>query len=430
MSNVLEASLLTETVSQLTLAVRDASSFPCRVAMPLDVSEMTWLSQQAAPRGFWQARDQDCGVAFAGVASRFSELEPGPMMAALREVIAESDLLAFGGFSFDGTDAWPGFGQGHWLLPRFTFSNGELAVQILSEEDRDEALATLSEVSSGASPFGVLPPYTERSDVPSQDGWNESIRHTLDLLEREVLDKLVLARRVDLRFDAAVDPVQLLEQLRQNTHHCYYFLFEFEAGTAFLGATPERLFHRKERLLSSEVVAGTRSRGTDREHDKGLGTELLGSAKDQLEHDIVRKFIRQKLYRLCDRLRVDESARLLKLARKQHLYSTVQATLNAGVDDAELLTRLHPTPAVGGVPLDNAMSELSALEPFNRGWYAGPVGCLSRDEAEFAVAIRSGLLQDRRLSLYSGAGIVTGSNAEEEWAEIENKISDFIDLLG
>ena len=124
-----------------------------------------------------------------------------------------------------------------------------------------------------------------------------------------------------------------------------------------------------------------------------------------------------------------QQASLLKLARKQHLYSAVNVLLKEDVTDGSLLDRLHPTPAVGGYPTENALSEISRLEPFDRGWYAAPVGWISADEAEFAVAIRSGLIHDKTLSLYSGAGIVPGSKPEEEWQEIEHKISDFLEVI-
>ncbi|NBB72314.1 MAG: isochorismate synthase, partial [Bacteroidetes bacterium] len=90
---------------------------------------------------------------------------------------------------------------------------------------------------------------------------------------------------------------------------------------------------------------------------------------------------------------------------------------------------LHPTPAIGGVPTEDALQAIRAQEPFARGWYAGPVGWIGPDAAEFAVAIRSGLIRDNTLALYSGAGIVDGSAPDSEWEEIEQKISDFAAVL-
>ncbi|MEZ4744549.1 MAG: chorismate-binding protein [Calditrichia bacterium] len=90
---------------------------------------------------------------------------------------------------------------------------------------------------------------------------------------------------------------------------------------------------------------------------------------------------------------------------------------------------LHPTPAVGGYPKDLALPKISELEPFDRGWYAGPIGWFSKNAAEFAVAIRSGMVYHNKLLLYAGAGIVPGSEPEKEWDELENKISNFMRAL-
>src|SRR5690606_13237925 len=97
--------------------------------------------------------------------------------------------------------------------------------------------------------------------------------------------------------------------------------------------------------------------------------------------------------------------------------------------DADLLRGLHPTPAVGGVPRDRAMAFIASRENFDRGWYAGPVGWISSDAAEFAVAIRSGIVDGDTLALYSGAGIVEGSEPAAEWGEIEQKMSNFLGVL-
>ena len=109
--------------------------------------------------------------------------------------------------------------------------------------------------------------------------------------------------------------------------------------------------------------------------------------------------------------------------------STFEGTLRDGVGDAELLTALHPTPAVGGYPTDRAVREIAEREPFDRGWYAGPVGWVGRDGAEFAVAIRSGLVEGSTLSVFAGAGIVAGSVPGNEWEELDYKISHFTQAL-
>ena len=109
----------------------------------------------------------------------------------------------------------------------------------------------------------------------------------------------------------------------------------------------------------------------------------------------------------------------------QHLQTRVHAALRAGVGDAELVAALHPTPAVAGAPVASATEALRALEPFDRGLYAGPVGIVSRDGAEIAVAIRSALVEGDVLTAFAGAGIVDGSDPAEEWRETGHKLLAF-----
>jgi menaquinone-specific isochorismate synthase len=120
---------------------------------------------------------------------------------------------------------------------------------------------------------------------------------------------------------------------------------------------------------------------------------------------------------------------ILKLNQVQHLYTQCQGILKPDLTDADILPKLHPTPAVGGFPRTQALQLIEELEPFARGWYAAPVGWVGFDCAEFAVAIRSGLVDLDRLLLFAGAGIVIGSQPEAEWAEIENKIRHFTELF-
>jgi menaquinone-specific isochorismate synthase len=162
---------------------------------------------------------------------------------------------------------------------------------------------------------------------------------------------------------------------------------------------------------------------------------LLASSKDQREHAYVREAIVDRLLPLAEDIDVDDHASAMTLARGRHLYTGVRATLRLSANPLDVLAALHPTPAVGGTPRTESLTAIAKLEPFDRGLYAGPIGWIGRDAdgkeaAEFAVGIRSGLVDGAVLSLYSGAGIVVGSEAASEWAEIEHKIGDFARVLG
>jgi menaquinone-specific isochorismate synthase len=221
----------------------------------------------------------------------------------------------------------------------------------------------------------------------------------------------------------------LLKHLKDQSPGCYHFCFQFSTNSAFLGATPERLYKRAQRTIKSEAIAGTRPRGTDDAQDQEYENQLLNSPKDLKEHQYVVDTINTALTPLCTALRSENQFSLRKLEGSQHLVTSFEGELKEKVYDQDILDSLHPTPAVAGCPTDTALQTIRELEPFDRGWYAGPVGYVGFHQTEFAVAIRSGLVQGDQLSLYAGAGIVAGSTAQDEWDEIENKISNFIKVF-
>jgi menaquinone-specific isochorismate synthase len=426
---------------ELAANIRSCRTFPAVVEQPCPANPYAWLiGQPHELKLIWGDRNAACVTAGLGAAARIVAHDDEPAAAVIdrcrHALRGLPQLRCYGGFAFRRRTAqrdprWQALGAGSFWLPRAVLSEGRLRIVLLDATDVPAALAFVEHLVDRADQDQPpqLVPWIERTDAPDRQQWSRCVETALELFRDEVLEKIVLARRVDLTFAERLAPLALLARLAAVTPACYHFGFQTSTHVGFIGASPERLFLREGSTLSSEVIAGTRPRGTTDVDDQRLGQQLLASAKDQLEHDIVRKSIRQRLHACVDRLEVDARASLLKLATKQHLFSRVQGRLIGNVSDGELIERLHPTPAVGGYPTENALDAIDQLEPFERGWYAAPVGWVSQSAAEFAVAIRSGLVYDHQLSLYSGAGIVPGSTALDEWDEIEHKISDFLQLL-
>lgn len=420
-----------------------------RLALPVPpVDLFHWLHAHALwPRVYWEGRDDGFQVAALGAAD-LCHGEPGAdydtLRSALDRVLAFSDhrVRYFGGFRFDAqvvpSDEWAPFGTFTFVLPRFELeeTDGEvvLVCNLLLPVDRDRVEEIVAQIDAltlpTGPPAGGLPQPRRLRVEPGPAAWRRAVEDAVAAFSATELDKVVLARRTTLYFDAAPDPVLLLEALRAGTPDCFHFLFQPDEQVTFLGASPERLFRRDGRHVFSEAVAGTRPRGDSNRTDAELGRELLASEKEQREHAYVRESIRSALRPLCETLEVDADASELVLARGRHLVSRVSGSLIDGIHGSEMMKALHPTPAVGGTPTEVALERIRTAEPFDRGWYAGPFGWIGTEGAEFSVAIRSGLLSDRTLSLYSGAGIVAGSDAAGEWREVEQKISDFLSLFG
>jgi|SRR5215217_3051741 len=420
-----------------------------RLAVPAArVDPFRWLREQRMfPKMYWSGRGDPAGVAAVGAADlREAGNSEGagslPKLLASLPDTGSSGARYYGGMRFDpvrkSEGEWRAFGAYRFVLPRFELHSGEgetmLVCNLVLPRDADNATKTLREIEDLSLPVGEsgasLPVPVSREESPDLRGWKTNIERALSAFSEGRLGKVVLARRVEFGFDGDLDPTFLLESLKAATPDCFHFYAEPEDGAAFLGASPEQLYRRDGRSVESEAVAGTRPRGASSADDDGLRDDLLHSAKDLSEHSYVRLGIQESLAPLCEELQMDQDISDMKLTRGWHLRSKVHGTLREDVTDAVLLDALHPTPAVGGYPRGEALEEIRALEPFDRGWYAGAVGWIGAEASEFAVGIRSGLVRGRTLALFSGAGIVAGSVPDEEWAEIEQKIGDFTGMFG
>ena len=413
---------------------------PDRPADPL-----RWLAgQDAGTRTYWRGRGDAEARAGLGVALQVDA--PSLAGADLARVLAalppSARLTATGRFdtAAESGREWEAFGAVRFALPRVEYrSDGRsawLAVHLVPGETAATARRALAALRpANDRPAGPLPLPFMRRDDPDRADWGRMLRWAFGAFEAGALDKVVLARRARFLFETGVDAFDLAERLEAATPRCYHALVAPRADLAFLTATPERLLRLDGRTLRTEAVAGTRPRSEADADDDRLRDELLASEKDQREHGYVRRAIEAALAPLAEAVTADDRASAMTLARGRHLRTGIEATLRPGVGALDVLRALHPTPAVGGTPTSGALDTIDRLEPFDRGLYAGPVGWVGRDDegheaADLAVGIRSGLVDGRSLSLYSGAGIVDGSDPDAEWAEIEHKIGDFARVLG
>ncbi len=234
--------------------------------------------------------------------------------------------------------------------------------------------------------------------------------------------KIVLARAQDMQADTPLHPLRLLDGLRERFPECYSFSVANGCGHSFIGASPERLVRVSKGVLETEALAGSARRGLGASEDAALGEALLSSEKDVREHRHVLDSIVRRLEPLGLTPQFPAKPALRKLANVQHLHTPVTATMPSGVHLLDALARLHPTPAVGGSPREEAVARIRAIEGFPRGLYAGAIGWLNaRGGGEFLVGIRSALVEGNTARVYAGAGIVEGSDPEREYAETELK---------
>ena len=353
----------------------------------------------------------------------------------------------FGGFAFQDDfvpdNTWSGFNPAEFILPHYQYAQvGDVAYLTINAllgpgEDLDDALGGLAEAlrlylaATPAATATAVGPTTLRYPM-TEAQWDALIGRAVAAIETGALNKVVLARVCEVRANEAIDAAAPLAALDTHYRDSYRFLFEPRPGQAFLGATPELLVGKSGRAVTTMALAGSVARGRTPAEDDALAAQLLASTKDRQEHQFVIDAIRAHLAAAAGALDVPGAPTVLRLRNIQHLYTPIHGQLRRpGESVLRLVRRLHPTPAMGGVPREQALAFLRDAEPFPRGWYAAPIGWFDAAlDGVFAVGIRSAITQYARAWLYAGAGIVAQSTAESEWAETALKFRPMLGALG
>ncbi|OKJ12002.1 hypothetical protein AMK19_12485 [Kitasatospora sp. CB01950] len=257
------------------------------------------------------------------------------------------------------------------------------------------------------------------TEIPAADDWKQLVRDATGRIRDGDFEKVVLARELRVTASAPFDVPAVVGRLRAANPGTTLFVVD-HGDVTFLGATPEYLVRIDGRTVHVLGLAGTTPRGATPEQDDALERELLGSPKLQHEHDVVVQMLLDALRHHCHDVAAETPPAVVKLANVQHLSTKVHGLLadDSGTGILDLVDRLHPTPALGGHPRREALSWLAENEGIDRSWYAGVVGWADRSgRGEFAVAIRSALLDGDSASLYAGCGLVADSDPEAEYAE-------------
>jgi len=418
----------------------------------------------AQPRTLWMHPDTGFSILAIGSAwehesegaARFKEA--GVAWQALNDAaVGESDLgddvgapVAMAGFAFasgpTGGHEWGGFPNGVLTLPALTV-----------RQTRDGAILTLAAV---VGPRGAAPPHNELMQTwlklatsstarfqappdgmrlieerrvvdarPAAAQWKAHVADAAEAVRRGVLRKVVLARQVKVD-DVQSGEADAIRRLSDEYPGCTVFAVA-RGDRCFLGATPELLVRVERGMVMTGALAGSAPRGATHSQDRDFGAALLASSKDRLEHTVVVEDLCQTIDEVCTDVSVGSPPILLRVANVQHLFTPITGRLQSHLCILDLVERLHPSPAVGGLPRDAALEWLGRHEGFDRGWYAGPIGWVDRrGEGEFAVAIRSALLRGREALLFAGCGIMADSNPELEYTESQLKLRSMLSALG
>jgi menaquinone-specific isochorismate synthase len=355
--------------------------------------------------------------------------------------------MLVGGLSFAPgwtDDCWESFGDGGFVLHRWTYERAErptltlvveasalsddAAAQLLVEYDRIvAALAAAASEELFPAPESDADGSPEPSvrQLPMVD-WIDHVRSIQQELERGEFVKLVAARRCDVRIDG-LGAMTIASRMAHDFADCTTFLFQRGERT-FVGATPEMLFRKRGRIVESQALAGSLQAQGGSGNREAL---LTHSRKNLGEHDVVVRAIIDGLGEHCVAIEHPPEPEVVHVRNLIHLSTPIRGELREGAHAVDLLETLHPTPAVGGVPRHESIRWIVEHERSPRGWYTGPIGWIdTAGDATFRVAIRCGVVEPGTAHVYTGAGIVADSNPSAEYHETSLKQRPFLRALG
>ena len=392
---------------------------PSRTLLGLGVADATSLAASGEAA-------LDAHVVRSAALRRSVHPSADPALAERMPLVMFGHAFALGS---KAEEPWSDHGDGRAVTPRWTYlregKRAVLAFVALDDpwEGRLALVAAELELLLAASP---PPARSERVrvalDPSSPAAFHDRVEAARSLIAQGALTKVVCSRRAGVSADRDLDPVDVLDGLAPSS--ALRFLVR-RGSSVLVGATPERLFRKQARRVSTEALAGTRAEGSVLS-EQGL----LASAKDNAEHAPVVEAIIARLCQLGAAVRAEASPHLKRAANVVHLRTAIEAEVPEATSAVALLDALHPTPAVGGTPREAAEAFIRAHEP-PRGWYSGPLGWIdATGDADVHVMLRCGVLRGARAWLFAGGGVVASSDPHAEYAETELKMAPLIHALG
>ncbi len=371
--------------------------------------------------------------------------DPGAAARAVRDALDTIDVVddesgrpgggpvAFGALPFDparrGTLTVPEHltvraGDDGWIT-RVSVDGAEPDLSVLTAPGPGSPGSPGSPGAPGAPDSRGPSGYRVTSDR-DPDEWCDALVAARGELETGRARKVVLARSVTVSSDQAFSRRALLEALARAYPSCMLF-----ADGSFVGASPELLVARDGDTVHSQPMAGTAPRSNDPDEDARLAADLLSSTKNRAEHRYTIDMVHDTLLPWCSYLDEDAEPRIVAMANVQHLATRLDGHLSAPpASVVELMTALHPTPAVGGSPRDAALEMIGRFEGLDRDRYAGPVGWVdAAGNGAWAVGIRSALVEGNQARVFAGVGVVADSDPEAELAETRSKLQAVLGAL-
>ncbi|WP_206757330.1 chorismate-binding protein [Phaeovibrio sulfidiphilus] len=261
---------------------------------------------------------------------------------------------------------------------------------------------------SAGAPAAAEPEVVAWASCPDDKTFRKTVHHALDTLAGSPLEKLVLARRMDVVFRERIDDKLLFRRL--NAAHPNGSVFRVPWGCGhcnFLGASSEPLVRRKEKQIEINPLAGLAPQAFDTRDTTADPVPLPVCATRAREHRLARERAADILNPFCKTLTVPPHPSALDNGTGPAGPAPLSGVLKSrDTSSVELAAALHPAPSTCGSPVDAAHSLIARLEPFGRGLYSGLVGwCNADGDGEWTVALQCAEIHGKVARLFTGVGL-------------------------
>jgi anthranilate synthase component 1 len=291
------------------------------------------------------------------------------------------------------------------------------AAERVMDAVRDLERALPGEIRGLGEAAEVAPPVSNFT----HDGYKAAVEKARDYIRAGDIFQVVPAQRWTQDFP--LPPFTLYRSLRRTNPSPFMFYFNF-GGFQVIGASPEILVRVFGNQITIRPIAGTRPRGATPEEDRALEADLLADGKELAEHLMLLDLGRNDVGRVATigSVRPTEKFIIERYSHVMHIVSNVVGELAPEHDALDAFFAGMPAGTVSGAPKVRAMQIIDELEPEKRGLYGGGVGYFSAGgDMDMCIALRTAIVQDRKLYIQAGGGVVYDSDPEAEYQETVHK---------
>ena len=272
-----------------------------------------------------------------------------------------------------------------------------------------------------AAPPVALPKPPEPTSNMTKDEFMAIVDRMKEYIAAGDAFQVVPSQRFSIPF--ALPPFALYRALRRINPAPFLFFLDF-GGFAVVGSSPEVLVRLRDDTVTIRPLAGTRPRGATKAEDDALEADLLSDPKERAEHLMLLDLGRNDVGRVSrlGSVRVTESFAVERFSHVMHISSTVEGTIQPGLDALDALIAGFPAGTLTGAPKIRAMQIIEELEPTRRGIYAGCIGYFAANGTmDTCIGLRTAVVKDGTMYVQAGGGVVADSTALGEYEETRQK---------